>query len=79
MNEETNTSASLPEKGKRGGRIRIGYLFGALMLVIYLGMAVLLAFTPFFSTTFRPALRYLFAVVFAAYAIFRGYRFFKDR
>ena len=39
--------------------------------------ATKLAFTPYFEATFNPTLRYIFAAVFAAYAIFRGYRFIK--
>lgn len=77
MNEEfdpqnTTQGKSSPRKS------RIGYLFGIIMLVIYLTMAYMLAFTPFFENSLEnPAVRYTFAAVFAAYAIFRGYRFIK--
>ncbi len=77
MNEEfdpqnTTQGKSSPRKS------RIGYLFGIIMLVIYLTMAYMLAFTPFFENSLEnPAVRYTFAAIFAAYAILRGYRFIK--
>lgn len=55
---------------------RIGYLFGIIMLLIYLtGLPISLY--PLFRSDINPTLRYIFAGVFAAYAIFRGYRFIK--
>ncbi len=77
MNEEfdpqnTTQGKSSPRKS------RIGYLFGIIMLVIYLTMAYMLAFTPYFENSLEnPAVRYTFAAIFAAYAILRGYRFIK--
>ena len=77
MNEEfdpqnTRQGKSSPRKS------RIGYLFGIIMLVIYLTMAYMLAFTPYFENSLEnPAVRYTFAAIFAAYAILRGYRFIK--
>lgn len=77
MNEEfdpqnTTQGKSSPRKS------RIGYLFGIIMLVIYLTMAYMLAFTPYFENSLEnPAVRYTFAAVFATYAILRGYRFIK--
>lgn len=76
MNEETNMHETEKNTGK-ATKSRIGYLFGIIMLLIYLTMAYLLAFTPYFEATFNPTLRYIFAGIFAAYAIFRGYRFAK--
>lgn len=76
MNEEINMHEAEKNTGK-ATKSRIGYLFGIIMLLIYLTMAYLLAFTPYFEATFNPTLRYIFAGVFAAYAIFRGYRFIK--
>ena len=76
MNEETNMHEVEKNTGK-ATKSRIGYLFGIIMLLIYLTMAYLLAFTPYFEATFNSTLRYIFAGVFAAYAIFRGYRFIK--
>lgn len=76
MNEEINMQEAEKNRDK-ATKSRIGYLFGIIMLLIYLTMAYLLAFTPYFEATFNPTLRYIFAAVFAAYAIFRGYRFIK--
>ena len=77
MNEEfdpqnTTQGKSSPRKS------RIGYLFGIIMLVIYLTMAYMLAFTPYFENSLEnPAVRYTVAAILAAYAILRGYRFIK--
>ena len=76
FNEEINMQEAEKNRDK-ATKSRIGYLFGIIMLLIYLTMAYLLAFTPYFEATFNPTLRYIFAAVFAAYAIFRGYRFIK--
>ena len=48
-------------------------LFGIFMVLVYLGMAVLMAI-DFFNL---GRLRWLFAVVFAAYGLYRGYREIK--
>ena len=50
--------------------------FGFFMVLVYLGMAVLIAFNIFdWSTTPAwTAIRWFFVVVFAAYGIYRGYR-----
>lgn len=48
--------------------------FGIFMVLVYLGMAVLLAIDFFGLPKY---LNWLFAVVFAAYGIFRGYREIK--
>ncbi len=77
MNENLDSQKATQGKD-RPRKSRIGYLFGIIMLVIYLAMAYMLAFTPFFENSLEnPAVRYTFAAVFAAYAIFRGYRFIK--
>lgn len=78
MNEELNSNKE--EEISKPQRSRVGYLFGIIMLVIYLTMAYMLAFTPFFENSLEnPAVRYTFAAVFATYAIFRGYRFIKGQ
>lgn len=59
--------------------INIGYLFGAIMLVVYFGMAYLLLLTDLFKEVFNPALRYAFGILFMLYGIFRAYRFIKCR
>ena len=48
-------------------------LFGIFMVLVYLGMAVLMAIDLFNL----GRLRWLFAVVFAAYGLYRGYREIK--
>ena len=78
MNEELNSNKE--EEISKPKRSRVGYLFGIIMLVIYLTMAYMLAFTPFFENSLEnPAVRSPFAAVFATYAIFRGYRFIKGQ
>ena len=78
MNEGLNSNKE--EAISKPKRSRVGYLFGIIMLVIYLTMAYMLAFTPFFENSLEnPAVRYTFAAVFATYAVFRGYRFIKGQ
>ena len=45
-------------------------IFGIFMVLVYLGMAVLMAINYFNMN----GVRWLFAVVFAAYGLYRGYR-----
>ena len=50
--------------------------FGIFMVLIYLGMAVLLAIN-FFNWSLSPlwnAARWFFAIILAAYGLYRGYR-----
>lgn len=58
--------------------INLGYIFGVVMIVAYFGMAYLLVFTDIFNN-FAPLTRYIFASIFVVYAIFRAYRFIKNR
>ena len=53
-------------------------LFGVFMIVVYLGMAYLL-YVNFFKWNTEPwlSLRYVFAIVFAVYGIYRCYRQIK--
>lgn len=54
-------------------------LFGIFMVLVYLGMAGLLA-VNFFDWSLTPlwnAVRWFFVVIFAAYGIYRGYRELK--
>ena len=53
-------------------------LFGVFMIVVYLGMAYLL-YINFFKWTTEPwlSLRYVFAIIFALYGIYRCYRQIK--
>ncbi len=50
--------------------------FGIFMVLVYLGMAVLLAinFFDWSNTRFMVLMRYGMAVVFAVYGVYRGYR-----
>lgn len=51
-------------------------LFGIFMVLVYLGMALLLAIN-FFDWSLTPTwnvVRWFFVVIFAAYGIYRGYR-----
>lgn len=57
----------------------IKMFFGIFMVLVYLGMAVLMA-VNFFDWSNAPlwrALRWLMAAVFAAYGLYRGYREIK--
>lgn len=53
--------------------------FGIFMVFVYLGMAVLMAINYFDWSTSGPwqVVRWLFAAVFAAYGLYRGYREIK--
>lgn len=59
-------------------RWNFGYIFSLIMLVIYFGMAYLLVFSELFVAKFGVTMRYIFAVIFAIYAIFRSYRIIQD-
>lgn len=50
--------------------------FGVFMVLVYLAMAVALALNLFQwnNTPYWNAIRWFFAIVFAAYGIYRGYR-----
>lgn len=63
------------DESKKPGKMAL--VFGIIMVVIYLGMAYLLLFTPLFDT-FSPIARYILAAVFLVYGIFRGYRQYKN-
>lgn len=63
---------------KRVVTINLGYIFAAVMFVLYLGLAYMLVFTDLFNN-FAPLTRYIFAAIFVVYAIFRAYRFIKNR
>ena len=56
-----------------------GIFFGIFMVLVYLGMAVLMAINYFgWSTTgLWSVMRWLFAAVFAVYGLYRGYRVMK--
>ena len=54
-------------------RLNPGYIFGIFMIIVYLGMAYLLVFTPLFEQNFSPAFRYSIGIVFLIYVIYRAY------
>ena len=63
-------------KKKTGGNLVLGYWRGIFMVLVYLGMAVLLAIN-FFDWSLTPlwnAVRWFFVVIFGAYGLYRGYR-----
>jgi uncharacterized membrane protein (DUF485 family) len=53
--------------------------FSIFMVIVYLGMAALMAVNYFdwVNTPMWNAVRWLFAIVFAVYGIYRGYRELK--
>lgn len=55
-------------------RLNPGYIFGIFMIIVYLGMAYLLVFSPLFEQNFSPAFRYSIGVVFLIYGVYRAYR-----
>lgn len=52
----------------------MSYVFGIFMILIYLGMAYILMFTPIFESRFSPAVRYIVGALFMIYGLFRAYR-----
>lgn len=63
-------------KGQLGVNQALKLFFGIFMVLVYLGMAALMAinYFEFSNTPLWTAVRWLFAVVFALYGIYRGYR-----
>ncbi len=51
---------------------------GIIMVAVYIGMAFLLTFTNFFTGRMPHWVRYMMAVVFFVYGIFRGYRVYAS-
>lgn len=51
-------------------------IFGIFMIFFYLGVSILLVFTPIFKDI-NIAARIIMAVLFFAYGLFRGYRAWK--
>lgn len=66
-------------KRQSGFNQSVKMFFGIFMVFVYLGMAVLMAMNLFewSRTPLWDAVRWFFAVVFAAYGIYRGYRELK--
>ncbi|MBQ6080342.1 MAG: hypothetical protein IJK93_08705 [Muribaculaceae bacterium] len=65
---------------KQTGMVQgVKLFFGIFMVLVYLGMAALLAIN-FFDWTLSPlwnTVRWFFVIVFAAYGVYRGYREIK--
>ena len=55
------------------------FVFGAVMVLIYLIMAGMLLFNEAFKRVMQDTYRYLFAALFGLYGIFRGYRLWKNK
>lgn len=66
---------------KKQSRINqtVKMLFGIFMVLVYLGVAVLMAinFFDWADTPLWNAVRWFFAAIFAAYGLYRGYREIK--
>ena len=50
------------------------FIWGAVMVVIYLAISYILVFTPIFEESISKPIRIGMAVLFTAYGTFRGYR-----
>lgn len=64
-------------RDKQTGMVQgVKMFFGIFMVLVYLGMAVMMALNVFnWSTTpLWNAVRWFFVVLFAAYGLYRGYR-----
>ena len=62
------------KNGWRPGKWNPGYIFGIFMIIVYLGMAYLLVFTPLFRQNFSSVCRYSIGTVFFVYGVYRAYR-----
>ena len=58
---------------------KIAYIFGLFMVVFYIAMAGIFAFSPMFEQNFSPLVRYCIGIIFLLYGIFRFWRFVKSR
>lgn len=66
---------------RQTGMKGVKMFFGIFMVLVYLGMAYLMAIN-FFDWTNTPmwnTIRWFFAVLFAAYGLYRGYREVKGK
>lgn len=63
-------------KGQTGVARGAKMFFGFFMVLVYIGMAVLMAvnYFDFPNTTMWTTVRWVFAAILCAYGIFRGYR-----
>lgn len=65
-------------KKKKSVRKIIFYIFGAMMIGVYIGMAYLIVFSSLFEKWFPDTVRYIVGVLLFIYGIFRGYRLVRD-
>lgn len=57
---------------------KIVFVFGIFMVLIYMGMAFLLIFSPIFTKNYSDTFRYIIGALFFLYGLFRGYRIIKE-
>ena len=67
-------------KSQTGMNRGLKMFFGIFMVFVYLGMAALMAMNYFdwSNTPLWKGVRWLFAIIFAAYGVYRGYREIKE-
>ena len=58
--------------------INMKFVWGIFMVMIYLGMTFLLAFTNLFNENMSFPMRITVGILFFCYTLFRGYRLIKD-
>lgn len=58
--------------------IKIKFVWGIFMVMIYLGMTFLLVFTNLFNENMSFPMRITVGILFFCYTLFRGYRLIKD-
>lgn len=66
------------ETKRKTGKKIIFYVFGVLMVCVYIGMAYLMTFSSLFEQWFPSVIRYAVGTLLFLYGIFRGYRLVKD-
>ena len=54
------------------------FVWGIIMVMIYLGMTFLLVFTNLFNENMSFPMRITVGILFFCYTLFRGYRLIKD-
>ena len=58
--------------------MKIKFVWGIFMVMIYLGMTFLLVFTNLFNENMSFPMRITVGILFFCYTLFRGYRLIKD-
>lgn len=63
----------------KDGKLSPKTIYGAFMVLFYLGISIALIFTSVFNDFFQnDILRIVIGVLFLAYGLFRSYRVWKD-